>query len=301
MRGDAAPHRRTILQALAGLVATAFCFRRRDSQAAEEPKIDLATLPAKVREAADRRAPGVKWSQASPSEEDGHVLYELQGKDANGRKVTIEVTGEGKVTSLQAEIALGELPAAARKAADRNFAQAKWSVVRKSEENGQVLYDLEGKGAKGREISLEVTAEGKVTKIEAEIAVNEVPATVREAAQKAAPRAKWSEASKHQDGDDVSYVLDGEIGKGLAISAEITAEGKVIEIEKEIPLKQVPKAVSAALKAKMPKFKASAVFEISKEGKVVSYEFEGKRPRDKEEIAVSVSADGKTVEIVEDK
>jgi biopolymer transport protein ExbD len=229
-------NRRRALRALAGAVASAFLLNNRDAHAAEEKKIELSKLPAKAREAADQRITGVKWTQATMSDE-----------------------------------------------------------------NGEVSYELEGKSAKGREVILEVTADGKVTKVEQDISMADLPANVRQAAQNAVPRAKWSEARKHEDGDEVYYVLDGKINDKRDVTAEITAQGKVTEIEKEIPLKQVPQAVSAALKGKWPRFTPSSVFEISQEGKVVSYEFEGKRPRDKQEITVSVAPDGKTVEIVEDK
>lgn len=129
-----------------------------------------------------------------------------------------------------------------------------------------------------------------------------LPAKVKKAANDAVPGAKWKEAFTDEDEGKVFYTLEGTDAKGRNVSVEVTAEGKVNEVETEIPLKDVPKVVMDALRAKMPKFKISAVSEVRQEGKVVGYNFDGQRPaKDKEDITVSVSADGKTIEIDDGK
>lgn len=128
-----------------------------------------------------------------------------------------------------------------------------------------------------------------------------LPAKVRKAADAAVPGAKWEEAHKDTEEGVVIYELDGTNARGRDVTVMVTAEGKVTEVETELPLTEVPQLVRDALKAKMPRFKITAAFEIREEGKVTSYDFEGKRPKDKEEITVSVSVDGKTIEIEDGK
>jgi hypothetical protein len=133
-----------------------------------------------------------------------------------------------------------------------------------------------------------------------EIELAKVPAKIKEAANKAIPRAKWTGASKSEEDGIVTYQLDGEDAAKRYVGVELTADAKVNELQFEIAPARIPKVVTAALKKKMPRFQVISASEARREGKVVRYDFEGKRPRDKTEIEVSVSADGKTIEIDED-
>lgn len=132
-----------------------------------------------------------------------------------------------------------------------------------------------------------------------EIALAKVPAVVRKAADEAVAGAKWSSAYVDRDDSGVTYELDGTDARGREVVVELTAAGKVVEVETEIPIPEVPAGVQQALKAKMPRFQATASYEVVHAGKVAGYSFEGRRPKDKEEIDVFVSADGKVVEIEE--
>lgn len=132
-----------------------------------------------------------------------------------------------------------------------------------------------------------------------EVPLAKVPAVVRKAADAAVAGAKWSAAYTDRDDSGVIYELDGTDAKGRDVIVEITAAGKVREIETEIPIRDVPAGVQKALKAKFPRFVATASYEVVREGKVAGFAFEGRRPRDKEDIDVFVSVDGKTVEIEE--
>ena len=73
------------------------------------------------------------------------------------------------------------------------------------------------------------------------------------------------------------------------------------EFERRFFVRGLPDVVRDAVKARWPRFKMSAAFEIRKDGKVTGYDLEGKRPADKHEIGLSVSADGKEIEIDEDE
>lgn len=132
---------------------------------------------------------------------------------------------------------------------------------------------------------------------ESDIDLGKVPPKVRSAADKEVPGAKWTTASKDEEEGEVFYELEGTDSKGRDVTVDVTAAGEVEEVSTDIPFKEVPAAVMAALKAKMPRFDATGVTEKNLGGDVEGYEFEGMRPKDKEEIYVYVSTDGKTIEI----
>ena len=150
-------------------------------------------------------------------------------------------------------------------------------------------------------VSGRTPADEKPEESEAEIPLKEVPKVVRNAADKAASGAKWTAAHLVTEGDEKFYELEGKDSKGLMIVVTVTPAGAVDELVTEIPLKDIPEIVTAALKAKMPRFKPKLAFEISEDGKPTGYDIEGRRPRDKHDIAVYVSADGKTIELDEDE
>ena len=60
------------------------------AHAAEEAKIDLSAVPAKVMETATKEASGFKASSANTEKEDGKTVYEIQGM-AGGKTVEVDV------------------------------------------------------------------------------------------------------------------------------------------------------------------------------------------------------------------
>jgi hypothetical protein len=132
------------------------------------------------------------------------------------------------------------------------------------------------------------------------IPLDKVPAIVREAAGKAAPGIIWSKATKETEKGKTTYELTGKLADGREISAQVSEQGKLLEVETEINLADVPTVVTSALKTKMPKFKAEEAVTVSRDGKLVGYEFEGKIA-DGKEIIVFVSSDGKKVEIEDEE
>jgi hypothetical protein len=129
------------------------------------------------------------------------------------------------------------------------------------------------------------------------IDLKSVPAHVKNAASKAAPHVKWKTAYKSEEDGEVVYELEGVDAKKREVAVVLNGEGKVEEIETEIPVDEVPATVMAALRAKLPTLEVTAVTEIQEGKKIVAYDFEGTRPKSNKPIGVYVSADGKTVEI----
>ncbi len=98
------------------------------------------------------------------------------------------------------------------------------------------------------------------------MALAKAPSAVPEAACKEVPNVK-----KHSEG----HVLE----------STATAEQKYDESDVEVTMGEIPKAVMAGLRTKLPKLKEGSAADVHRDGKVVQNSSE-----------VTVSGDGKTVE-----
>jgi hypothetical protein len=107
---------------------------------------------------------------------------------------------------------------------------------------------------------------------EEKVPLDKLPKAVVDAVKAKFPKAKLVGAEKEkEDGKEVYEVAikDGDSN----IEVTVTPEGKITTVEKEITLKDVPKAVSDAFEAKYPKATVKKVEEISKDDKITEYEF----------------------------
>jgi hypothetical protein len=123
-----------------------------------------------------------------------------------------------------------------------------------------------------------------------------VPAAVKKAAEKAVPGGKLTKAATETEDGKTIYELSGTDAKGHEVDVSLTAEAVVIEVETVIPMSEVPKVVSDALKAKAKEITISKAETVTKEGKITAYEFAGKNAAGKS-VEVSVTPDGKTVKV----
>lgn len=132
---------------------------------------------------------------------------------------------------------------------------------------------------------------------ETPMALKEVPSPIVAAAQKAAPGVQLSKALKTVEQGVTYYEIIGEDAEGREVDVELTARGEVVGIGTEIPIREVPKVVVAALKAKAPRgMKFTGAEVVTKANRLISYRFEG-LTKDGDEVEATVSPDGKTVEI----
>jgi uncharacterized membrane protein YkoI len=129
------------------------------------------------------------------------------------------------------------------------------------------------------------------------VPLDKVPKKVMDAMKARFPGAKLTSVEKETEGGKVVYDIEL-THKGRRYEMDIQEDGTVMEIEKEITLKDVPKAVTQALKAKYPKATIKEVMEVNKvKGKKETpdhYEVTLEMP-DKKTMEVTVSLDGKTV------
>jgi hypothetical protein len=202
------------------------------------------------------------------------------------------------------DLEIAKVPPKVQEAAKRVVPNARWLSADKNKEGNEDVYDLEGEDGKARKVMVVVTAEGKVTELRTKVPLAEVPRAVWEAAAKKLPTFEVITAYELREGDDLAGPTDGDLSYEVSgvysnkrqVIFEITADGEISEMEKEVSLTEVPKGVTAALAGKLPKFKATTAFELSEGGAVVGYQFEGKRSKEKKVSGVFVSADGKEIE-----
>jgi uncharacterized membrane protein YkoI len=132
---------------------------------------------------------------------------------------------------------------------------------------------------------------------EKKVPLNKIPAKVMAAIKARFPGAKITSAEKENESGKVIYDIEL-THKGLKYEMDIQEDGTVVEIEKEIPSKDVPEVVTTALKKKYPKATVKIVMEVNKvKGKKETpdhYEVT-LETADKKEMEVTVSLDGKTV------
>jgi hypothetical protein len=66
----------------------------------EEQEIPLSEVPAEALQAAQGAVDGITLTEAEMEEEDGQVVYEIEGT-ADGKEYCIEVTADGEVLEVE--------------------------------------------------------------------------------------------------------------------------------------------------------------------------------------------------------
>jgi hypothetical protein len=147
-----------------------------------------------------------------------------------------------------------------------------------------------------------LAAIGAVRADEETIGLKDLPKAVRAAVKAKFPEGKLIKAAKEEDEGKTIYevVVEEEDAK---IDVAVSAKGKILEVERTIEPKELPKAVAATLKAKYPRAK------IKKAERVVKYEEDEEEKffevllasKGKEDVEVKLSAKGKVLDDKDDE
>jgi len=132
---------------------------------------------------------------------------------------------------------------------------------------------------------------------EEKIPLKDVPKAALDAVKAKFPGAELTGAEKETENGKTTYEVALK-DKGQNVDVAVTAAGKILEIEKEIAAKDLPKAVSAALEAKYPKAtikKAEAITEFKEAGEEHAFEVVVVKT-DKKSVEVKLSPQGKILE-----
>ena len=168
-----------------------------------EEHIGLQSVPEAAMAAAKKAVDGIEFEEA---EVEAVLVYELEGM-AGGKEVTIEITSDGQIISTGSEA--GE--------EDKDD--------RAKAETGESANAAEATADQGHESEAESEEEHEL-----EIPVSAVPKAVLDAASRAAAGFQATEAEVEPV---LIYALEGE-AKGIEYEVEVTSEGEVVEVEKEV-------------------------------------------------------------------
>lgn len=234
--------RRKALEAVAvgGMAAAVLSLPGRP--AAEGSEVALDKVPAAVKQAASRIFPKANWSVATKDKDETKGLsYALEGTIDNDVDVTVVVTVAGMVIEVTREIAVSEvaekvMTAVAEK--QPKFKATDAAEIRRGDnlqraDEGALFYELEGKDARGREVTIEVSAEGKITEVHTEISLKEVPKVVTAAVAVRMPKFKPRVVFEvRQDGEISSYALAGVRPRDKTeVVVVVSADGQQVDID----------------------------------------------------------------------
>jgi hypothetical protein len=129
------------------------------------------------------------------------------------------------------------------------------------------------------------------------LALDKIPKKVMDAIKNRFPNAEITSAEKETENGKVVYDIELK-HKGRKYEMDIEEDGTIIEIEKEIKLKDLPETIAKAIKAKYPDAQIEEIMEVNKvkgkEEKPDHYEVV-LETKTKKKMGITVSLDGKTI------
>jgi uncharacterized membrane protein YkoI len=131
---------------------------------------------------------------------------------------------------------------------------------------------------------------------EEKVDLDKLPAKVKGAVQKEFKDAEFVSASKEKEDGKLLYEVRIKV-KGQTVEVTTTEDGEVVEVEKEIAVKDLPKAVAGAISEKYPKAVVKKAEEVTKGGKT-AYEVL-LDTADKKTLEIKYDKDGKVLETEE--
>jgi uncharacterized membrane protein YkoI len=133
---------------------------------------------------------------------------------------------------------------------------------------------------------------------EQKLSPDKLPKAVAQTVKERFPGAEITAASKEVEDGKTLYEVSLK-HNGQKIDATLTADGKLQEIEKEIAAKKLPKAVTAALKAKFGKYTMQRAEEIIKveSGEEKLHAYEALIVADRQTLEVVVSPKGEITKV----
>ncbi len=127
-----------------------------------ETKVKMKDLPPAVQRAVAEQSKGATLKGLAKEVEDGKTFYEAELK-VNGRTRDVSFDETGKVVSVEQEIPIDSIPAAAREAIKKQAGAGKIKLVEQVTKGSLVYYEAHVKTG-GKESEIEVKADGSPVK-----------------------------------------------------------------------------------------------------------------------------------------
>ncbi len=207
------------------------------------------------------------------------------------RSILLGVLGAGLIGAMavwaaekeekEEKVTLDQVPAAVKATILKEAADGKVGDVEREVKGGKTVYEADVE-KDGKEFELKVAEDGtllarkaegkdKEEGKEEEIPADKVPAKAREALQKQAGDARITKYTCEKEDGVETFEAEWTVN-GLAHSAEVTADGSLLEIEEQLAPKDVPAAVQKAVARMLP-----GATDVVVEKKIkVEYEVKGK-------------------------
>ena len=126
---------------------------------AADKKLTIETLPAPVKATAQEQLKGATLVGIASEKEAGKTVYELETK-RDGKARDLMIAADGKVLSIEEEVDIAAIPAAARAAIEKMVGKAKLDRVEALSKSGKlVAYEAAYKKS-GKSVEAAVTPEG---------------------------------------------------------------------------------------------------------------------------------------------
>lgn len=150
--------RRLIQIALTGVLLGAGA-----AQAGVERVVELDAVPPALRERAARLLPDARFVTANTeTEADGTVVYELQGRLADGRGVEVDLFADGEVEEFEIEFTRELVPDAVLQAVAKRYPGFRPSFIEATHSETKKVVGYEFFGERdGKEMDLDVSADGR--------------------------------------------------------------------------------------------------------------------------------------------
>ncbi|MFZ5616141.1 MAG: PepSY domain-containing protein [Pseudomonadota bacterium] len=134
------------------------------SAAFAETEVAQEEIPSAAFDTATRTAPGVEFDRVEIDDENGAPVYEFQATGPAGRRIEIDVRADGSLEEIEMEGSEAELQTAVRQSILKAYPGFAFDYVETSvRADGLFVYEIEGRTADGRAISLDV---GDIVNIE---------------------------------------------------------------------------------------------------------------------------------------
>lgn len=128
--------------------------------AQEEQTMTMEQVPAAAMAAAKAQAGSMEFTAVAMDDDEGTQTYELSGKMANGMAMEVDVLADGTIEEVEEQVEMSAVPATVTAALETNLAGFKPAMAEKSTRAGNVVvYEFEGTH-KGKEIDVEINADG---------------------------------------------------------------------------------------------------------------------------------------------
>jgi uncharacterized membrane protein YkoI len=276
---------------------------------ADEESVPLDKLPKAITDALKARWPDAELKKAEKNVgDDKKTIFEVAFKN---KKDSLEVTFTegGDITVIEKEMDVKDLPKAVTKALEEKYPKAELKgaeEVTKVEGKKEKLayYEVEVKVGDKKAIEVLVDPDGKILKGEKDggeaaekLHLDKIPEKIMAAIKDRFPGAELKSVEKETE--DGQVVFDVELThKGLKYEMDIKEDGTILEIEKEVAVKDLPEAMAKAIEAKYPKSKITEIMEVNKvnDKKETPDHYEVLlETADKEKLELDVSLDGKSI------